>query len=315
MKIVFFGTSMFAAEVLAFLQKIPNCNIVAVVTRPDKPKGRSLGVLPSPVKQKALSLAIPCPIFQPVKASTEEFAQTLKILDPDLFLVVAYGEIIKQNLLELPRKGCINVHASILPKYRGAAPIQRAIMNGEKETGITIIEMVLALDAGPMLKKRVVPIDDNAIFGEIEKELLQAACEAVLITIDDIEKGTVSKVEQDHAKATYAAKLSTEEERIDWNKPAKVIHNQIRALSPFPGAWCTVRVGDVDKRLKIKRSSLSVQHSGSPGEILEKTKNLLIIACGEEALRLLEVQLEGKKSMPIQEFLQGMHQGFSIKLY
>jgi len=313
-KIVFFGTSTFAAEVLAFVHKLPNFTIVAVVTRPDKPKGRSLDILPSPVKQKAHFLALPCPIFQPIKASTEEFAQIVKALDADLFLVVAYGEIIKQNLLDLPRKGCINVHASLLPKYRGAAPIQRAIMDGEKETGITIIEMVLALDAGPMIKKCAITIGENETFGEVEKGLLNAACQAVLAALEDIENDNVVKQEQEHAKATYAAKLSVKEERIDWSKPAQILHNQIRALSPFPGAWCQFQLGAVEKRLKIKRSAVDIHHSGSPGKIIEKTKSQLTIACGEHALRLLEVQLEGKKTMPIQEFLQGQQQPFSFTL-
>jgi methionyl-tRNA formyltransferase len=311
-KIVFFGTSSFAAVLLAFLHTLPSCQIIAVVTRPDKPKGRSLEVLPSPVKKKAHSLGLTCPIFQPVKASIEEFAQTLKALEPDLFLVAAYGEIIKQNLLDVPKKACINVHASLLPKYRGAAPIQRAIMDGEKETGITIIEMVLALDAGAMIKKRPVSIGEDDTFGDVEKKLLEAACGAVQAAIEDIQNGCVLREEQDHTKATYASKLSVEEEKIDWNKPAQVLHNQIRALSPYPGAWCRVSLGDVEKRFKIKRTSVDVHHLGTPGEILERTKNRLIVACGKGALQLQEVQLEGKKTMTVQEFLQGIQMTFQV---
>ena len=312
MKIVFFGTSSFAAELLAFLHTILSYQIIAVVTRPDKPKGRSLEVLPSPVKKKTQSLGLACPIFQPVKASTEEFTQILKALNPDLFLVAAYGEIIKQCLLDVPKKGCINVHASLLPKYRGAAPIQRAIMEGEKETGITIIEMVLALDAGAMIKKRSISIGDDETFGEVEKKLLEAACVATQAAIEDIQEECVVREEQEHAKATYAPKLSAEEEQIDWNKPAQVLHNQIRALSPYPGAWCRICLGNVDKRLKIKRTAVDSHHRGTPGEILERAKNRLIIACGEDALQLQEVQLEGKKTMGIQEFLQGLQTAFSF---
>ncbi len=312
LKIVFFGTSSFAAEVLAFLHRLNNCTIVAIVTRPDKPKGRSLEVLPSPVKQKALFLALACPIFQPVKASTEEFAQTLKAFDADLFFVVAYGEIIKQNLLSLPKRGCINVHASLLPKYRGAAPIQRVLMAGEKETGITIIEMVLAMDAGAMIQRRVVAIDENTTFGELEKRLLDAAYDATFMVFNDFQNGTISKEEQEHAKATYAPKLSAEEERIDWSKPAQVLHNQVRALSPLPGAWCIIQFGKTQKRMKIKRSSIDLAHSGLPGEVVEKTKNQLIVACGDKSIRLLEVQIEGKKAMSIQEFLQGLQQSFTL---
>ncbi|MBS3903780.1 MAG: methionyl-tRNA formyltransferase [Simkania sp.] len=305
MNIVFFGTSSFAGEVFAFLQKQPACEIIALVTRPDRPRGRDLELQPSPLKAKALALGAQVPLFQPIKASTEEFAETLRALSPDLFVVVAYGEIIKQNLLDIPRFGCINIHASLLPKYRGAAPIQRAIMNGERETGITIIEMVQALDAGPMLKQKMVLIQDSATFGEVEQSLLEAACCAVLETIHDIEKGSVLKIEQDHEQATYASKLRPEDERLDWNKPAEALYHQIRALSPFPGAWCFIRLGQGEKRLKIRRAALRKDVAGLPGEILERSKSNLIVACGEGSLQLLEVQIEGKKSMPIQEFLQG----------
>ena len=314
MRLVFFGTSAFSAEVLAFLLKQPICEFVAIVTRQDKPQGRKLEVLPSPVKKQAIALAPNCPLFQPAKASTDEFVQELQKFNPDLFVVVAYGEIIKQNLLDLPRFGCINIHASLLPKYRGAAPIQRAIMNGETETGITIIEMVLALDAGPMLNKEVVSIEENDTFQDVEKKLMDAACSAVLKTIEDIAKGKTVKQEQQENHATYAAKLAAEEEKIDWNKSAKEIHDLIRAFSPRPGAWCIISSAGAEKRVKILRTeSLQTLH-GAPGEVLERTKNSLIIACGKGALRLLEVQPEGKKIMRIKDFLQGFQSASSINV-
>ncbi len=313
MRIVFFGTSPFAAEVLNFLRQQHGCDIVAVVTRPDRPRGRSLEILPAPVKAKALAIGLSCPIFQPPKASTDEFAATLKSLDPDLFVVVAYGEIIKQSLLSLPNRYCINIHASLLPKYRGAAPIQRAIMQGEKETGITMIEMVQGMDAGPMLKKKAVPIGENTTFGELEKDLLNAACQAVLETIRDIEKGAVAKEEQDHTQMTLASKLQPEDEIIDWQMPASAIHNQIRALSPFPGAWCKAIIGQSERRLKIKRTMVRSDLNGDPGVVLERSKGSLIIACGQGSLQLLEVQMEGKKAMPVQEFLQGLQQSLSFQ--
>jgi methionyl-tRNA formyltransferase len=305
-RIGFFGTSAFSAEVLAFLLEQPICEIVAIVTRQDKPQGRRLELQPSPVKKRALALAPDCPLLQPAKASTEEFAKELKKLDPELFVVVAYGEIIKQNLLDLPRFGCINIHASLLPKYRGAAPIHRAILKGEKETGITIIEMVLALDAGSMLNKEAVTIGEDDNFEEVEKRLIGAACRCVLKTIEEIATGHVVKQAQLEDMATYAPKLSASEERIDWKKSAKEIHNLIRAFSPQPGAWCSIVLGGSAKRMKIFRAEVLEGISGAPGEILEKSKNTLIVACGEGALRLLEVQIEGKRPMQIKEFLQGI---------
>jgi methionyl-tRNA formyltransferase len=313
-RIVFFGTSAFSAEVLAFLLEQPICEIVAIVTRQDKPQGRKLELQPSPVKKRALALAPDRPLLQPAKASTEEFAKELKKLNPELFVVVAYGEIIKQNLLDLPRFGCINIHASRLPKYRGAAPIHRAILKGEKETGITIIEMVLALDAGPMLNKEAVTIGEHDNFGEIEKKLIGAACRCVLKTIEEIAGGHVVKQVQQEDMATYAPKLSASEERIDWKKSAEEIHNLIRAFSPQPGAWCAIVLGKTEKRMKIFRAEPVESIGGAPGEILEKSKDTLIVACGKGALKLLEVQLEGKKTMPIKDFLPGLHSFDSVNV-
>jgi methionyl-tRNA formyltransferase len=304
---VFFGTSAFSAEVLAFLLKQPICELVAVVTRQDKPRGRKLEVQPSPVKKAALVLAPNCPLLQPVKASTEEFARELQNLNPELFVVVAYGEIIKQNLLDLPGFGCINIHASLLPKYRGAAPIHRAIMNGEKETGVTIIEMVQALDAGPMLNKEVVNIGEDDTFGQLEKKLIDAACRAVLKTIEELASGRTVKQDQQEDLAVYASKLSVEEEKIDWQKNAREIHNLIRSFSPQPGAWCKIVLDGNEKRMKILRSEVIENLNGVPGEILEKSKNILIIACGKGSIKFLEVQLEGKRTMQVRDFLQGLH--------
>ena len=305
-RIVFFGTSALAASVLQFLQQQPICEIVAVVTRQDKPQGRKLELLPSAVKKQALESKAGYPLLQPLKASTDEFAGELKKLKPDLFVVVAYGEIIKQNLLDLPSFGCINIHASLLPKYRGAAPIHRAIMHGEKETGITIIEMVQALDAGPMLNKEVVSIGENETFEEVEAKLIESACSAVLKTIEQITSSKVAKDPQDEKLATYAPKLTAEEERIDWQRSAKEIHNLIRAFSPQPGAWCKIDFGNAEKRMKILRTEILEEATGAPGQVLELSKNTLIVACGQGALKLLEVQVEGKRLMQIKEFLQGV---------
>jgi methionyl-tRNA formyltransferase len=314
-KVVFFGTSPFAARIFSFLIE-KGLDIVAVVTRPDKPKGRSQELLPPPVKERALQLKPTLPIYQPVKASTPEFASVLKQHDPDLFVVVAYGEIIKTMLLELPKSGCINIHASLLPKYRGAAPIQRVLMAGEKETGVCIMDMVLEMDAGDIYQAVKMDIPETMTFGELDLQLSELAGPALLDVIRGIEKGLAKKTPQNHAKATLAPKLKAEEEKITWSLPAHQIHNLIRALSPTPGAWCWVDLGSQQKRLKIKRSEV-VSGQGNPGESLIFNKHEWVVACGKGALRFLEVQLEGKKTMPIEEFLRGLNpsQSFKTKIF
>ncbi len=307
MRIVFFGTSYFAARILDFIVTLP-FEIAAVVTKPDRLQGRSMRLTPTPVKAKAVELGLAVPVFQPLKASTEEFASVLRDLHADLFVVVAYGEIIKQNLLDIPLLGCINIHASLLPKYRGAAPMQRCLMNGDKKTGITIIRMVLALDAGPMLEKEIVPISDNMTFGELQEDLIKAACTALQRAIEALVDHRAAEEVQNELEVTYAPKINPQEERIDWAKSADQIHHLICALSPRPGAWCYVRLGSDIKRMQIKRSLVHAELQGLPGEVLENSELKLIIACGEGALELLEVQLEGKKTLSVIQFLRGLRQ-------
>ncbi len=304
MRIVFFGTSAFAARVLEDLIK-QGIEICAIVTKIDKPKGRSLQTTPPPVKERALELAPQIPIYQPKKASTPEFAEILKNYQADLFVVVAYGEIIKTLLLEIPPLGCVNIHASLLPKYRGANPIVRCLMNGEKETGITIMDMVLEMDAGDMLEVAKIPIPDSMTFGELDQKLSQIATECLLKVLQAKKEGNVVRMPQDHTQATFAPKLLPGEEEVRWEQPAAQIHNLIRALSPKPGAWAWIQVGAEKKRLKIKRSEAVSDLLGTPGQNLVLSKTEWIVACGTGALRLLEVQLEGKKSLPVEEFLRG----------
>lgn len=307
MKVVFFGTSSFAARVLSFLIE-KKIDVRAIVTRVDKPKGRNLEVAHPPVKQIALEICPQIPILQPLKASTPEFAQVLQTYDADLFVVVAYGEIIKQNILDIPKKGCVNIHASLLPKYRGAAPMQRCLMDGVGETGISIIEMTLQMDAGDILAMHSIPVPPNMTLGELEPQLCSLGCELVLKVIQEIESGICKKQPQNHAAATIAPKMTAEEEVINWEKSAQDLHNQVRALSPFPGAWCKVLLGNQEKRLKIKRSIVEPGLQGKPATILQFSKEGCVIASGSGALRLLEVQLEGKKAMPIADFVKGVHQ-------
>ncbi|MBS0630087.1 MAG: methionyl-tRNA formyltransferase [Verrucomicrobia bacterium] len=304
MRIVFFGTPPFAAQILNYLIEAGHA-VVGIVTRPDKPRGRSLQLIPSAVKALVQEKWPAVPLFQPVKASTEPFVEEVKQLKPDVFVVVAYGEIIKENLLKVPKKMCINIHASLLPKYRGAAPIQRAIMAGEKETGITIIEMALQMDAGAMLGMERVEIGEGTTFGELQAKLCEMSCPLVELVLKQIEQGTIQKIEQNPMDVTFAPKISFEDRIIHWDKSAEEIHNQIRGLSPEPGALCAVQVKGQKKSLTIRRAKKILNLSGKSGQCLSYKKNEWIVACGSGAISLLEVQLEGKKSMSIDEFLRG----------
>ncbi len=308
MRVVYFGTPQFAANVLQYL--IDNhVEIVAVITKPDRPKGRSGEAVPTPVKQIALAQNPPIPVHQPELVSAPEFAETLRAYQGDLFVVVAYGEIIKQHILDMPPRGCINVHASLLPKYRGAAPIQRSIINGETETGVTIMYMVKKMDAGDIIKTVKVPIGPNMTYGELEKSLCEVGSKALLDVIQQFEQGTVQRIEQDHSQATLAPKIELEDCEIHWTLPAKAIHNFVRGVNPHPGAWCFVKIREQQKRLKIISTRVVEGLSGLPGTILSSDKEGLVVACGEDALRILELQLEGKKAMPAEELMRGYPKG------
>ena len=305
MKIIFFGTPEFAAEHLKALVEA-GIEILAVVTKPDKPQGRSLKVQPAAVKAMAEKIAPHIPVFQPEKCSSPEFIEVLKQFPADLYVVVAYGEIIKQPVIDLPPLGCINVHASLLPYYRGAAPMQRVLMNGETETGITIIQLVLKMDAGDVLYKRALPIPEAMTFPELEAALCTLGCECMLKVIDDFKRGAIQKEPQEHEKATFAKKIETAECQIDWKRPAQEIHNLVRAVIPSPGAFCFVKVRGEQKRLKILKSKRIESTSKTPGELISISKNEVAVACGRDALQLLEVQLEGSKAMPAGQFLSGV---------
>lgn len=307
MRVVFFGTPLFAAHVLEYLLQ-HQVNIVAVISKPDRPKGRSGTPVPTPVKAVAVAHNPPLPIFQPEIVSALEFADTLKVFEADLFVVVAYGEIIKQHLLDMPRKACINLHASLLPKYRGAAPIQRCIIDGETETGITIMHMVKKMDAGDMISKVPVPIGFDMTFGELEDALCEVGKKALLDVIHAFEKGEPSRVSQDHSQATLAPKIELEDCLIDWNHSAQEIHNLVRGVNPYPGAWCYVLVKGEKKRLKISQTKIVPHEKAKPGTVLnaQQTKGNLIVVTGDQALELVEVQLEGKKSMLSEELTRGI---------
>jgi methionyl-tRNA formyltransferase len=307
-KVIFFGTPLFAAKVLSYLLE-NNIEIAAVVTKPDRPQGRSAAPVPTPVKCVAEAQNPPLPVYQPEIVSIPEFASTLEAYQADLFVVVAYGEIIKQHLLDMPKKGCINLHGSLLPKYRGAAPIQWSIINGEKETGVTIIHMVKKMDAGDMIASQSVVIGPDTTYGELEQELCRVGSELLLQTIHAIEKGTDQKIAQDPSLVTFASKIELEDCKIDWNEPADKIHNLVRGVNPHPGAWCLIEIKGQPKRLKIIKTCLMEGAVNSPGEIIDSYKNAIVIGCGKNALSLLQIQLEGKKAMTAEEFLRGFPAG------
>ena len=306
MKIVFFGTPDIAAKILSELVKTGH-EVVGVVSKPDKPKGRSQRLEPPEVKVEALKSLPNIPIFQPVKCSTAETAESLRALQADIFVVVAFGEIISQEILNIPPLGCINIHASLLPKYRGAAPMQRALWHGESETGISIIKMVRKMDAGEVLYREALPIGINMTLGELESELCSLASKCLHKTLQAIENKTVVAVAQDEALVTFADKIDPQECLIDWSKTATEIHNQIRALSPHPGAYCYIMVRGEKKRLKILRSEL-VSEAAGPGKTITTSKNGIEVACSKGVIRLITIQLEGKPIMASSDFLKGTPQ-------
>ncbi len=312
MRIIFFGTSSFSVGILECLISSGH-SIEAIVTRPDRPRGRDLKLQPCPVKEFSMKVLSNIPVFQPEKASTDLFCEELKKFNPDLFLVVAYGEIIKSNLLSIPSKGCVNIHTSLLPEYRGAAPIQRCIMDGKEFSGVTFMEMVLKMDAGDILKQEIVPILPEMNVIELEAALLSAAKQSLPDLLCNFDEYYAGKKKQDESKVTFAAKISPEDCVIDWEKSVESIHNQIRAVSPFPGAFIKLQFGLEIKRLKILSSKI---HKGPIEKIgvLFVDRTSIKISCKEGLLELLFVQLEGKKAMKTEEFLRGVSKHFSLEV-
>lgn len=297
MKIIYFGTPEFAAEILQYLLD-HNVSVAAVVTQPDRPKGRSLQLTPSAVKSVAIQHHIS--VLQPEKASNELFLEQLASFNADLFVVVVFGQILPQKLLDIPPLGAINVHPSLLPKFRGAAPVHRTLMAGETETGVSVQKIVRQLDAGDVLAVTKMAIPPDMIFGELNQKLLELSKPLLLQVIQEFDKRIPPGTPQDHSLATYAAKFELEELEIRWDRPALELHNLIRAFSPRPAAWCWIQTNQEKKRLKILRTHV-VAKQGKPGELLSDA----IVACGHGALKLIEVQPEGKKAMSAADWLRG----------
>jgi len=299
MKIVFMGTSEFAVPSLQVVAD--NYTVAAVVTQPDRPKGRGHKIEPPPVKAAAMQRNLP--IYQYNRIRDEEAVQLVSSLNPDLIVVVSYGQLIPPDILNIPVHGCVNVHASLLPRYRGAAPIQRAIIAGETATGVTTMFMNEGLDTGDIILQTAVEIPPNMTGGELEQVLAQAGAELLLQTIQEIQAGTVRPLVQDHSQATYAAMIKPEDEIIDWSASAWDIHNKIRALNPQPGAY-TIYEGS---KLKIFASRVhEKENTARTGEIVAKTPDGFLVQTGQGCLEVVEVQRAGKKRMLAKEFLKGV---------
>lgn len=301
MRIVFMGTPDFAVGSLQALCESGKHEILAVVTQPDRPKGRGNKLLQTPVKEYALEQGLT--VYQPQKVKTPEFVELLHELQPELIVVAAFGQFLSKEILELPKYGCINVHASLLPKYRGAAPIQYAIIKGEKESGVTIMQMDIGMDTGAMLDKVVVPIAKNTTMGELHDALREQGATLLLQVIDKIAAGTAVAEPQDDAQATYATLLDRSMEHIDWSKTAQEVHNLIRGFNPAPSTFTKLQNG---KSLKIWGSKMTDKSSAAAaGTVIETGKHSFFVACGEGVLEITEVQPESKKRMPAQVFLNG----------
>ena len=299
MRVVFFGTPEPASVALETLLDSTH-DVVAVVTQPDRPKGRSGTPVPSPVKDKALGAGLP--VLQPSSPRDDGFAEELARFAPDVCAVVAYGHILPTDVLAVPARGFVNVHFSLLPKYRGAAPVQRAVMAGESETGVTTFLLEPTLDTGPILSVAREPIAPDDTSATLMERLAAVGARLLVDTLDAMEAGDLRPQPQDAALASPAPKIKPEEGLLDWTRPAEDIANLIRGLNPAPGAYTTFR----GKRLKIWRASPAESpEKGQPGGVLPAGKDAFIVATGDGALALLEVQLEGGKRLAAAEFVRG----------
>lgn len=300
MKILFMGTPDFALFSLKAISESPH-EIVGVVTQPDKPKGRGYNLVPPPVK--VFSLEREYEVYQPDTLRSEEFAALLEKLAPDVIVVVAYGKILPKNVLDFPKYGCVNVHGSLLPEYRGAAPMQRAIIDGERETGITTMYMAEGLDTGDMLLKDTVTIEEDDNFETIHDKLGECGAKLIIKTLDAIENGTAIRTPQDDTLASYAAKITKETCAVDFSMSARSIHDLIRGLSPIPLAFTHTPDG---KLLKITKAELCDENEAhaQPGEVLS-LDGAIRVACANGSINILGVLPEGKSRMSASDFIRG----------
>lgn len=300
MRVVFMGTPDFSVPTL---QKIidEKHEVAAVVTQPDKPKGRGKAVQFTPVKELAVKYGIP--VYQPQRIKQNEaFYEMMKELQPDVCVVVAFGQILPKEILDLPKFGCVNVHASLLPKYRGAAPIQWVILDGEKESGVTTMMMDVGLDTGDMLLKETVPLDEKETGGSLHDKLSEIGGELLIETLKQLEAGTIVRTPQGDAESNYAKMLTKELGKIDFQRPAAELERLIRGLNPWPSAFTSLH----GKTLKIWDANVvDAEGSARPGEIIAVDKASFTVMTGCQALEIMELQLEGKKRMTTEAFLRG----------
>lgn len=297
LKTVFMGTPDFAVGCLEVMQE--KTEVLTVITQPDRPKGRGQKMTPSPVKVKALEYGLP--VWQPEKIKTAECVARLRELNPDLIVVVAFGQILSQEVLDIPRLGCVNVHASLLPRYRGAAPIHWSIINGETETGVTTMMMDAGLDTGDMLLKSKIEITPDMTTKELHDKLAVMGSKLLADTVDGLMAGTITPEKQDDSLTNYASMLTKETGHIDWTKSAQEVHNLVRGLNSWPVAW-TLLDG---KNYKVWSTKVRDDKSGNPGEVLELTKKSFIVAAGKGAVEITEIQPPSKKRMSAGDFVRG----------
>lgn len=299
MKIVFMGTPEFAVPCL---QKIidEGHEVVAVVTQPDKPKGRGKKLAMPPVKELALKYDIP--VYQPLKAREESFVDTLKEMNPELIVVVAFGQILPKSILDIPKYGCVNVHASLLPRYRGAAPLNWVIINGEEKTGVTTMYMDEGLDTGDMILKSEIPLDDEITAGELHDKMMIDGAKVLKETIDLIEKGEAPREKQSNEDTCYSPIMNKSLGNIDWKKSAIDIHNLVRGINPWPSAYTTYE----GQTMKIWKTKVIDKNSDKdPGTIISVDKEGMNVSTSEGILQIKEIQMAGKKRMEVPEYIKG----------
>jgi methionyl-tRNA formyltransferase len=299
MRIAFFGTPAFAVPTLVEIVGQSH-DVVAVYTQPPRAAGRGMGERKSPVHEAAERFGLP--VFTPERLKAEGEAERFAVLEVDVGVVVAYGQILPRAFLDAPANGCLNLHASLLPRWRGAAPIARAIMAGDAETGVMVMRMETGLDTGPVAMSERLVISSTVTAGEMTEWLAVLGADLMVRALAALSRGGLSFVPQAAVGVTYAAKLDKGETRIDWSRPATEVHNHIRGLSPDPGAWFELDAGKAPERVKVLRSELA-DGSGEPGAVLD---GALTVACGTGAVRLIQIQRPGKQPVAVAEFLRGL---------
>ncbi|MFK3831230.1 methionyl-tRNA formyltransferase [Staphylococcus saprophyticus] len=298
-KVIFMGTPDFSTKVLEML--IAEHDVIAVVTQPDRPVGRKRVLTPPPVKEVAIKHGLP--VYQPEKLAQSSELEQLIDLEADLIVTAAFGQILPESLLNAPKLGAINVHASLLPKYRGGAPIHQAIMDGQTETGISIMYMVKKLDAGDIISQQAIEIEHQDDVGTMHDKLSFLGAELLKETLPSIINGTNNRIKQNESEASFATNISREQEKIDWYQSAEVIYNHIRGLSPWPVAYTVMDDGN----MKVYASRIEKGKTGEPGTIIETTKKAIIVATGsDDAIALTDIQVAGKKRMLTANYLSGV---------